>query len=46
MYTSKPMMKITVKWLFLHLFITEDDADQKQKPVPKAVQPVMQLKGL
>lgn len=40
-------MKITMKWLFLHPYSTaENDADQKQKPVLEAVQPVPQLMGL
>lgn len=41
------MMEITLKWLLLHpCSTTEDDTDQKQKLAPKAVQPVLQLKGL
>lgn len=49
-HTSKPtkqMMKVTVKWLFLHpYFPIENDADQKQKPIPKAALPALQLKSL
>lgn len=49
-HTSKPtkqMMKVIVKWLFLHpYFPTENDADQKQKLVPKAALPALQLKSL
>lgn len=47
-YTSKLMrqMRITMKWLFLHpYFSAKKDADQRQEQVPKAVKPMLQLKG-